>query len=136
MSKQLKHLHVLVKGKIKTPNALSTHGLKNWLDKAVRGQKLEPVIGPNVVQVDDEGNEGPTGSVNIKTSHMAFHIWDKQGLIQADLYTCGEIDLNKFLLEFMIFDPTELEYLLIDRADGFKIVEAGQLPADFLRGYL
>ena len=136
MKKELKHLHVLVKAKIKTPDALSVGGLESWLETVVRGQNLEPVIGPSVVYVDDKGNEGPTGSVNIKTSHMAFHIWDKLGELQADLYTCGELNLNKFLLEFMIFDPVQVEYLMIDRANGFKIIEAGELPADFLRSYL
>ena len=65
MKKELKHLHVLVKAKIKTPDALSVGGLESWLETVVRGQNLEPVIGPSVVYVDDKGNEGPTGSVNI-----------------------------------------------------------------------
>lgn len=123
--KKLVHYHILVKAAIKEPKALSTDGLKTWVEMAVRRQKLEPIIGPHVAMVTDLGNEGPTGGVHIKTSHMAFHIWDELGQIQADLYTCGELDVHEFLQEFEIFEPTELEYLVLDRANGFKVIEAG-----------
>lgn len=130
--KQLRHIHILVKAEVREPKALSLDGLVNWLEKTVVDQKLEPVLGPNVAQVDDVGNEGPTGSVNIKTSHMAFHIWEKTGKMQADLYTCGELDIPLFLTAFEVFDPTLVEYLVLDRADGFKVLEAGSLDTSYL----
>ncbi len=125
--KKLQHVHILLKAQIREPKALSLEGLENWMDKTVREQKLEPVLAPRAVNVDDPGNEGPTGSVNIKTSHMAFHIWEKLGVIQADLYTCGDLDVLKFLDAFELFDPIKIEYLVLDRAEGFKILESGTL---------
>lgn len=122
-TKQLQHLHILVKADIIEPKALDLDGLKVWTEKTVRDQGLEPVIGPNVVYVDDPGNEGPTGSVNIKTSHMAFHIWDELGQIQADLYTCGPLDRWRFIDAFNVFKPLSLSYMVIDRAKGFEILE-------------
>ena len=127
MANNLQHIHILVKAKIREPKALSISGLHTWVDMAVRAQKLAPIAGPFVTNVDDPGNEGPTGGVHIKTSHMAFHIWDNLNIIQADLYTCGELDIKKFINEFVVFDVVQLEYLVIDRADGFKIIKSGKI---------
>lgn len=124
MSKTLKHIHILIKANVREPKALSEDGLKNWVRQVVVNQKLEPVAGPFVTYVGDPGNEGPTGGVHIKTSHMAFHIWDNLKVIQADLYTCGELDVHEFLEEFQVFDPAEIEFLVLDRENGFKILEA------------
>lgn len=123
--KELKHIHILVKGHIREPKALSISGLHNWVDMIVRKQKLEPIAGPFVTNVDDPGNEGPTGGVHIKTSHMAFHIWDRLNIIQADLYTCGDLSVQTFLDDFLVFDPTHLDYLVLDRESGFNVIEAG-----------
>lgn len=126
MHQTLKHLHIMVKAQVDNPYALSVEGLKHWIEVLIKNQDMEIIIGPNVVMVDDEGNEGPTGSANIKTSHFAFHIWENLGVIQADLYTCGELDIGQFLDEFEVFDPVVLEYLVMDREDGFKIIESGK----------
>jgi S-adenosylmethionine/arginine decarboxylase-like enzyme len=123
--KTLQHLHILVKASVSYPRAVSLDQLEQWVEKTVVDQGLEPVIGPHVVYVADKGNEGPTGSVNIKTSHMAFHIWENQHLIQADLYTCGDLDVDMFLKAFDVFSPTKIEYLVLDRAKGFKIINGG-----------
>lgn len=134
--KKLQHIHIMVKAEILSTHALDLEGLKSWLRKSVEEQGLEPVIGPSVVQVDDVGNEGPTGSVNIKTSHMAFHLWEKTGLLQADLYTCGPLDIQKFLAAFAVFNPTKIEYLVLDRATGFTVTEAGTLSHEFIIKHL
>ena len=120
--KELQHLHILLKAELAHPKALDLEGLKRWAGEVVTNQGLEPVIGPNVVYVEDEGNEGPTGGVNIKTSHFAFHIWDKLGIIQADLYTCGDLDVEQFIREFDVFHPLSVSYLVLDRAEGFNIL--------------
>ena len=125
--KKLQHLHILVKALINNPKVLDSSGLERWVRDTVVDQGLAPVIGPHVVYVYDEGNEGPTGGVNIKTSHMAFHIWDKQGVMQADLYTCGDLDIEKFLNAFTIFEPVQIQYMVLDRAEGFQMLEAGTI---------
>lgn len=130
--KKLVHYHIMIRAEVQTPKALSVAGLHHWAEKIVRDQNLEPVIGPNVVYVDDKGNEGPTGGVNIKTSHFAFHIWDVMGIIQADLYTCGELDVDLFLSGFEIFDPTCVKYLVLDREGGFNVIRSDHydIPID------
>ncbi len=60
----------------------------------------------------------------IETSHIAFHIWDEvtPGLVQFDLYTCGQLELDKVLSLFKeTFEVVSLEYMLFDRENGFKI---------------
>ncbi len=130
--KTLQHLHIMIKAQVRDPKALSLHGLHNWAEAVVVNQDLVPVAGPFVTMIDDKGNEGPTGGVHIKTSHFAFHIWDNLGVIQADLYTCGELDVPAFINEFMLFEPTEITYMVMDRQDGFQILEAGTITEEHL----
>jgi S-adenosylmethionine/arginine decarboxylase-like enzyme len=67
----------------------------------------------------------------IETSHIAFHIWDEldPSLVQFDLYTCGELDLEK-VIEFFkeTFDVISMEYNLFDREHGFVLEDSGTFP--------
>lgn len=120
--KELQHLHILLRAEVKNPKRFDLETLHRWVEVVVRTQGLEPVIGPHVFDIRDEGNEGPTGGVHIKTSHFAFHIWETQNLIQADLYTCGTLEVQEFLDQFRFFEPTKLEYMLINRESGFQVL--------------
>lgn len=118
----LYHKHILIRFQLNSPRALPfKESLEQWVRKLIEAQGMEIVIGPNVAYVSDEGNEGPTGGCNIKTSHFAFHIWEKTGIIQADLYTCGRLYELALLKAFEIFKPTYGEVMVIDRQDGFII---------------
>ena len=133
--KQLKHLHILVKAKVREPKALSVDGLKTWVSMLIENQDMLIATGPFVTYVEDKGNEGPTGGAHIKTSHMAFHIWEKENIIQADLYTCGDLDIHGFLEDFAVFSPKEIEFLVIDREHGFRILEANTFYYDEAEDY-
>ena len=132
--KALVHYHILLRAAVDNPTALDLEGLKDWMRRLVTEQGLEPVIGPNAVYVEDIGNEGPTGSVNIKTSHFAFHIWDNLGIMQADLYTCGELDVPLFLKAFDLFKPTTMQYLVLDRQAGFQILASSEYTRTLNKG--
>ncbi len=126
----LYHKHILVRLEIGSPKALPfMDSLNMWVKNLIKEQGMEIVIGPNSTYVSDPGNEGPTGGCNIKTSHFAYHIWEEKGLMQADLYTCGELDVLAFLWEFKVFNPTFAEVMIIDRESGFTIEE--QIKGDF-----
>ncbi len=131
MAKSLQHIHILIKAEIDYPKALDFDELKDWASELVQEQGLEPVAGPFVSMVTDEGNKGPTGGVHIKTSHLAFHIWEEIGMMQADLYTCGDLDVDKFLARLAVFGPSSIEYMVLDRQSGFKVLEAGTLYPSF-----
>ena len=126
----LYHMHALIKIHAKNPKALDTEGLKDWVRTVIEHQKMEIVNGPFVTNVTDAGNEGPTGGCHIKTSHFAFHIWEETGLIQADLYTCGVLDVQALVEDFLVFDPIHIEYAVINREDTIQLVHRGEMFLD------
>jgi S-adenosylmethionine/arginine decarboxylase-like enzyme len=101
----------------------------DFLINLVDSIDMKIIKGPFASYVNVEGNRGLTGVVMIETSHIAFHIWDevRPGLIQFDLYTCGQLELNKVLSTFKeTFDVATLDYILFDRENGFKIEAEGR----------
>ena len=102
---------------------------KTFLKNLVERIDMKIIQGPFASYVDKPGNRGLTAIVMIETSHIAFHIWDevRPGLIQFDLYTCGQLELNKVLSTFKeTFDVDTLDYILFDRENGFKIEAEGK----------
>ena len=80
------------------------------------------IKGPYAAYVSKEGNRGVTGIVMIETSHIAIHIWDENlpALVQCDVYSCAEFSSNEVLAEFVMMEPTKIEYMLLDRAKEIK----------------
>lgn len=98
--------------------------LQNLVDQI----DMKIIKGPFASYVDKEGNRGLTAIVMIETSHIAFHIWDEldPALLQFDLYTCGSLDTDTVLNMIKdTFETVELDYQLIDRADGFILERTG-----------
>lgn len=99
------HKHLLVRGFIKAPFK-SDRAAKEFLVNLVHLVGMQPVTEPQAVYVGDAGNEGFTGSINLATSHAAFHIWDRNGLLMFDIYSCKDFDENlviDFIHEHLIF---------------------------------
>jgi S-adenosylmethionine/arginine decarboxylase-like enzyme len=69
------HLHLLVKGYIKTPPK-TEKVLNIWFTQLVQNVGMKVVAGPTSVYVNEPGNEGITGTVTLATSHASIHIWD------------------------------------------------------------
>jgi len=86
---------------------------------------MKVVAGPTSVYVNEEGNEGLTGTVTLATSHASIHIWDndKPPMFQFDLYSCSEYSPQVILDHLNEFDLNEYEYVFIDRNDGIKIID-------------
>ena len=118
------HLHILVKGYIKNPPK-ETITLNDWFIKLVEKVNMKVVAGPTSVYVNEEGNEGLTGTVTLATSHASIHIWDndKPPMFQFDLYSCSEYSPQVILDHLNEFDLIEYEYVFIDRNDGIKIID-------------
>ena len=76
--------------------------------------------GPITTYVNVPGNRGLTGLVIIETSHIALHCWDETdpGLLQLDVYTCGELPTDIIFEEIKQFDPTKVEYKYLNRERG------------------
>ncbi len=123
------HKHLLVNAKVHNSVMSESQGiefLRNLVDKI----DMKIIKGPFASYVNVEGNRGLTGVVMIETSHIAFHIWDevRPGLVQFDLYTCGQLELDKVISLFKdTFEVDSLEYVLFDRENGFKVEAEGSL---------
>jgi S-adenosylmethionine/arginine decarboxylase-like enzyme len=61
---------------------------KGMLLDLVAALGMKAVTQPQCVYVDAEGNEGPTGSINLATSHIAFHYWTVDKRLEMDIYSC------------------------------------------------
>ena len=122
------HLHLLVKGNIKTPP--KTEKMLNiWFGQLVNNVGMEVVAGPTSVYVNEPGNEGITGTVTLATSHASIHIWDMDNppMFQFDLYSCSEFTTKQVLDHIDDwFGLLEAHYQMIDRnGNDFKIIESG-----------
>ena len=123
------HKHLLVNAKISNPVKSEAQGIE-FLTNLVDKIDMKIIKGPFASYVNVEGNRGLTGIVMIETSHIAFHIWDEvtPGLIQFDLYTCGQLELDKVISIFKeTFDIVTLDYILFDRENGFVEESSGTI---------
>ena len=119
------HKHLLLRGFI-TNAPTSEQVVIDWLRDFVDRIGMKVVQGPFASMITREGNRGLTASVMIETSHIAFHIWDEMypSLIQFDLYTCSELNVN-YVLDTIssFFNFTEYQYMVLDRENGFKVIQ-------------
>ena len=122
------HKHLLVNAKINNSVMAEYQGI-DFLTNLVNQIDMKIIKGPFASYVNKEGNRGLTGIVMIETSHIAFHIWDevRPGLIQFDLYTCGQLELDRVISIFKnTFDIVEMDYILFDRKNGFVVEQSGR----------
>ena len=119
------HKHLLLRGFISNAPT-SEQVVIDWLRDFVDRIGMKVVQGPFASMITEEGNRGLTASVMIETSHIAFHIWDEMdpSLIQFDLYTCSELNVN-YVLDTIssFFNFTEYQYMVLDRENGFKVIQ-------------
>lgn len=93
---------------------------KHFLVKLVEKIGMVPVTLPQSVYVDEPGNEGLTGSINLATSHIAYHNWVNNGLLMVDVYSCrcfSVVDVLDVIDEYWSLDKEEVYVKTVDRAD-------------------
>lgn len=135
------HLHLMINAEVDRywtadpTDALSIafaeHDVAEWLNDLVSKIGMKAVFPARAAYVRAEGNEGITASINIETSHIAFHIWDatSPAKIQFDLYTCGDLDVTEVLpLLDEAFKFSSGGWMLIDREEGFVLKASGSFP--------
>lgn len=118
------HLHLIVKGYINNPPK-KTEVLNDWFTRLVEKVRMKVIAGPTSVYVDEEGNEGLTGTVTLATSHSSIHIWDayKIPMFQFDIYSCSCFSAQEVLDHLNEFDLVSYEYIFIDRNGDMKIID-------------
>ena len=122
------HLHLLVKGYMKTPPK-TEKVLNIWFTQLVQNVGMKVVAGPTSVYVDEPGNEGLTGTVTLATSHASIHIWDNinPAMFQFDLYSCSNFTPRQILDHIDDwFGLNEAHWQFIDRnGSEFLILDSG-----------
>jgi S-adenosylmethionine/arginine decarboxylase-like enzyme len=119
------HNQLLVNGY--TDSALKSEtSAVEWMQSLVDSIDMKTIQGPYSSYVTKEGNRGLTCMVMIETSHIALHIWDEPypAEIQFDLYTCGELPIDKILRK--LEDELGLKdyhYMVLERETGFNVLE-------------
>ena len=120
------HLHLLVKGYMKTPPK-TEKTLNIWFTQLVQNVGMKVVAGPTSVYVNEPGNEGMTGTVTLATSHASIHVWDNENpaMFQFDIYSCKEFSLNQVMECFNEWDIVRAEWIMIDRNKKPSIISEG-----------
>jgi S-adenosylmethionine/arginine decarboxylase-like enzyme len=96
-----------------------------WLTDLVSKIGMQICQGPITTYLDMPGNRGLTGLVIIETSHIALHCWDESdpGLMQLDVYTCGDLQTEVIFEEIKQFGPVKVEYKFLDREHELTEIE-------------
>ena len=115
------HKHLIIRAE--TENTPSDQKWAHtWLTELVKKIGMEICQGPITTYVNVPGNRGLTGLVIIETSHIALHCWDENnpGMLQLDIYSCGDFDTAIIFEELKQFNPVKMEYKYLDREKGLK----------------
>lgn len=112
----LNHLHLLVSATVTNPPR-SPEVFNKWLEELVSKVGMKVLMGPWSTYCETDGNEGLTGLVCIETSHSSAHFWENDGqpFFKFDLYSCKEFDPQVVIEHMKQFEPTQLDYTLVDR---------------------
>jgi S-adenosylmethionine/arginine decarboxylase-like enzyme len=115
----IKHLQQIIIGQVTNPPT-DVDVVKQFMRDLVETIGMKRLIEPQAVYVEAAGNKGMTSCVLIETSHIAWHVWDEQtpGLLQFDLYTCGDLIPDQVLIvkDFGLTTYSKV----FDRADSMK----------------
>jgi len=121
----LNHLHILATARrLGAPPATAAE-VETWMTELVSLVGMEVLIPAKAIRSDQIGNEGVTGIICLTTSHASLHCWDRveEPFLTMDLYSCRDFDPEIVLKHLGAFQPGEIEFVLIDRATGYRIIE-------------
>lgn len=126
MTKVLEHKHLIVRAELKNPPQCA-EAIQNWMKLLVDKIGMKILMGPYAVYSDMVGNRGLTAVTIIETSHIAMHVWDEcePALMQLDVYTCSELNINDVFDAVQEFVPLKIEYTYIDRENGLTLLDQG-----------
>ena len=112
----LKHKHLIVRADVNNPPK-DENAIVEWASKLINDIGMKIRMGPYAKYCEIEGNRGLTCVTIIETSHIAIHAWDEvnPGLVQLDVYTCGELKKQLVFDAIKEFDPIKIDFKYLDR---------------------
>jgi S-adenosylmethionine/arginine decarboxylase-like enzyme len=126
----LQHKHVIVTAKVLAPPGKNDFAFMNsWFTSLIEAMHMKIMFGPHFEYCDMKGNEGFTGIAIIETSHVVCHFWDAEspGILEFDLYTCGDMYLDKVFEHLQVFKPTSITYKYLDRENYLEELDKGTI---------
>lgn len=119
----MKHKHLIVRAEVSNPPRYEEN-IVDWTKNLIRDIGMKIMMGPYAKYCTLVGNKGYTCITVIETSHVAIHIWDEPSpkLIQLDVYTCSDLDINTIFDALEKFDPVKIDYKYLDRESNLTEV--------------
>jgi len=129
MTPDNRHQHVIIRAEISNPptGQADCAMMDEWVKKLVQDINMKILFGPKSIYCEVPGNRGMTAFAIIETSHIAVHTWDEctPGIMQVDVYTCSDLDIDVVFQAIQQFGPTKIEYKFLDREHELIEVKAG-----------
>lgn len=115
----LQHKHLILRAEINKP-PFDTTEVEQWFRELVANLGMNILYGPKAMYCELEHNEGMTAFTILSTSHAVLHTWDRceQPILQLDIYTCSEFNLDVAWNAIKVFEPGKIEYKFLDREHG------------------
>ena len=112
----LEHKHLIINARVNKP-LKNTVEAKKWFKRLIAKIDMEILMGPYASYSEQEGNRGLTAVAIITTSHIAAHFWDEDepGVLQLDIYSCKDFNIEDVFDMIAEFEPTSVEWHHIDR---------------------
>lgn len=131
MSKILEHKHLIVRAELNNPPKCTT-AINTWMERLVKTIDMKILMGPYSVYSDMVGNQGLTAVTIIETSHIAMHVWDEvdPALMQLDVYTCSQLNIEDVFEAIKEFEPIKVEYKYIDREHDLTLIDKGSIHSN------
>lgn len=101
--------------------------INNWATEVIHSVGMNVLDGPYTCYSDIPGNEGHTCVAVLDFSHLAIHVWPEisPALIEFDLFSCKDFDLQVVVDKFERFAPEKIDYYFFDRNDKIHLVDHG-----------
>ncbi len=124
---KLNHKHIIVTARGLAAPPRDVRIVTEWEQRLVSAVNMQLLMGPYAIRCEDTGNEGVTGVVVISTSHASLHCWDEcdEPFLKMDLYSCANFSSATVIEMIREFEPTHVEWMVIDRNRRMRVVETG-----------
>lgn len=115
----MKHKHLIIRAEVDNPpQKENLETMNDWFRELIEKIDMEILLGPYSVYCDQPGNEGFTSICAITTSSITIHTWNDPAIVQLDVYSCKDFDMNIVIDHLNIFSPNKIQYKFIDRENG------------------
>lgn len=114
-----KHKHLRIRASVEHPFYFK-EGLDSWMRQLIAAIDMKIMAGPLFCYAEEEINQGWTGVAIIEFSHVSIHIWELEGLVEVDVFSCKDFDTPTVMQYIKHFFPIKVMYEEDDRETDFR----------------